>query len=402
MNLLKKDERKHLGLFYLFTALEATFAVVWVYWIVYLLDKGFSYRIVGLALAINGLSLAIFEVPTGALADAVSRKLSVIAGLIGFALVLFVIPSIENPLTLILVFAAWGFPTTLMSGASQAWVVDNLEAENRKDLITEYYVKNISLTNVGFILASILSSVIVLFLGMDFLWYVQGAALLGSVLALAAQKEHFERKATSFKKSFGETYKNIREGAAFTVKNKNVLYIMVASFFIVVSGEFLFICSKPFMEVMGVPREYFGYISAVGAALCVGMPFSTRYLANFFKKEKYYLSVHSLLFGIAIASVILVSTPVMAAFFFVVTTMRYSTSTPVIEPFFQGFLPTKLRATVGSFRNMVVAVAFLVGDSAISLFTDSVGPQVMIAVGGLIMLPSIVFYLGIKPTAQTE
>ncbi len=402
MNLFKKDERKHLGLFYLYTALEATFDVVWIYWIVYLLDKGFSYRIVGLALAINGLSLAIFEVPTGALADAVSRKLSVITGLVGFALILFVIPSIANSATLILVFATWGFPITLMSGAFEAWVVDNLEAENRKDLITDYYVKGVSLTNLGGILASILSSVIVLFLGMDFLWYIEGAALLGSVLILVKQKEHFEKKAASLKKGFGDTYKNIREGAAFSLKNKNVLYLMIASFFIIISGEFLFICSKPFMEVMGVPREYFGYLSAVGATLCVGMPFSTRYLANIFKKEKYYLSVHSLLFGIAVASVILVGTPVMAAIFFVVTTMRYSTSAPVLEPFFQGFLPTKLRATVGSFRNMVVAVAFLVGDSAISLFTDSVGPQVMLAVSGLVMLPSIVFYLGIKPTVQTE
>lgn len=396
MNLLKKDERKHLGLFYIHTALEATFSVIWIYWIVYLLDHGFSYSVIGIALAINGLSMAIFEVPTGALADAVSRKLSVISGFVGFSLILFVIPSITSPAMLILVFTVWGLPITLVSGAAQAWVVDNLRAEDREDLIKEYYVKNTSIYNSGAILAAMLSGVIVRLFGMDALWYIQGTAFLASVLVLAMQKEHFERKVTHVRESFTETFTNIREGATFTIKNKNVLYIMSASFFIIVGVELMNICSKPFLEVIGVPREYFGYLSAVGAALCVGMPFLAKYLAGFFKSENYYLSVHSLVFGLVLTSVILVKTPVMAAFLFVVLMLRHTTFIPVMEPFFQGFLPQKLRATVGSFRNMVISVALLAGDFIISAFTDMTGPQLMMAVGGGFILFSIVFFMRVK------
>jgi len=396
MNLLKKDERKHLGLFYTHTVLEATFSVIWIYWIVYLLDQGFSYSVIGIALAINGLSMAIFEVPTGALADAVSRKISVISGFVGFSLILFVIPSITTPTMLILVFAVWGLPITLISGAAQAWVVDNLRAEDREDLIKEYYVKNTSLYNFGAILAAMLSGVIVRLFGMDALWYIQGVALLGSVLVLVIQKEHFEKKVTRIRESFSKTFTNIGEGAAFTAQNKNVLYIMIASFFIVVGGELLLICSKPFLEVIGVPREYFGYLSAVGAVLCVGMPFLAKYLAGLLKSEKYYLSVQSLVFGLILTSVILVKTPVMAALLFVILTLRRTIFSPVLEPFFQGFLPQELRATVGSFRNMVVSVALLAGDFVVSAFTDMTGPQLMLAVGGIVMLPSIVFFMRIR------
>ncbi len=396
MNLLKKEERKHLGLFYIHTALEATFAVVWIYWIVYLLDQGFSYHVVGVALAVNGLSMAVLEVPTGALADAVSRKLSVITGLIGFALVLLIVPLITNAVILTVVFAVWGLPITLVSGAAEAWVVDNLRAEDREDLIKEFYVKNTSIWNFGSILAAVLSGLIVRFFSMDALWYVYGVALLASVSVLVIQKEHFERKETHIRKSFTKTYTNIREGAKFTVQNKNVFYIMIATFFIVTGSELTFICSKPFLEVLGVPREYFGYLSAGGAAMCVVLPFIAKHLAGLFKKEKYYLSVHSLIFGLVLALVILARTPVMAAALFMVILVRDSTSGPVLNPFFQQFLPQKLRATVGSFRNMVVSTAFLVGDFVIAAFTDAAGPQVMVALGGIVMLPAVIFYMSIK------
>jgi predicted MFS family arabinose efflux permease len=402
MNLLKKDERKHLGLFYLFTALEATFSVVWIYWIVYLLDQGFSYSVIGVALAINGLSMVICEVPTGALADAVSRKFSVIVGLIGFALALLAIPSITNPLALIVVFGVWGLPITLVSGAAEAWVVDNLRAENREDLIKEYYVKNTSLHNLGSIVAALLSGLIVSFLGMDALWYINGVATLGAVLVLTVQKEHFERKKIHIYKNFAETYTNIREGASFSLREKNVLYIMVASFFVAVGGELLLICYKPFMEVAGVPREYFGYLSAISGVFCVVLPFLATYLVSSFKSEKYYLSIHSLVFGILLAVVIFVDKPVIAAALFVILLLRRATFNPVLDPFFQEFLPQKLRATVGSFRNMVLSAALLVGDFAISAFTDMAGPQVMLAVGGIIMLPSIIFFMSVKPNLHAD
>ncbi|MBU7048385.1 MAG: MFS transporter, partial [Theionarchaea archaeon] len=394
--------RKHLGLFYLSTALESTFSVVWVYWIVYLLDQGFSYSVIGVALAINGLSMAICEVPTGALADAVSRKFSVIVGLIGFALALLTIPSITNPHVLIVVFAIWGLPITLISGAAEAWVVDNLRAENREDLIKEYYVKNTSLYSLGSIVAALLSGLIVSFLGMDALWYINGVAILGAVLVLIVQKEHFERKKIHIYKNVQETYTNIREGALFSLREKNVLYIMVAIFFVGVGGELLLICYKPFMEVVGVPREYFGYLSAISGVFCVVLPFLATHLVSFFKSEKYYLSVHSLIFGILLAVVIFVDKPGIAAALFMILLLRQATLNPVLDPFFQEFLPQRLRATVGSFRNMVFSAALLVGDFAISAFTDMTGPQVMLAVGGIIMLPSIIFFMNVKPNLRAE
>ncbi len=402
MKIFKEGEIKHLGLFYLHKGIDTSFAVIWIYWIVFLLDQGFSYAVIGAALAVNGLFMMLFEVPTGAIADAVSRKISVMLGIVGFGIGVMTIPFIEDPYLLILVFALWSLPITLISGATEAWVVDNLKHEDREDLIEEFYVKDASIGSFGFIIASLLSGLIVHFWDMDMLWFVYGISLIASTSILGFQKEHFQRKAAGLRERIHDTKVNVKKGARFTLDNRNVKYFMVAIFFIALGGEFILICRVPFLEVMEIPREYFGYIAAVGAALCVVSPFLAKSIASRFKKKSSYLALHTLIFGLIAAAVIFIITPELAILFIIVLSLRMSLSSPVAEPLFQGFLPSKVRATVGSFRNMIFASALLVGDVVLSLFADSTGPQFLIGIGGLLMLPAIVFFLIVGRVSNDE
>jgi DHA3 family tetracycline resistance protein-like MFS transporter len=75
-------------------------------------------------------SIFIFEVPTGVLADSVSRRLSVIIGvfLIGVA---FVVNGTWPDFWVILAAQVlWGLGYTFTSGASQAWISDEVGEEN--------------------------------------------------------------------------------------------------------------------------------------------------------------------------------------------------------------------------------------------------------------------------------
>ena len=72
------------------------------------------------------LSIFLFEVPTGVVADVFSRRLSVIIGhaLIGLAFVLqALIPSFA---AILFANALWGFGYTFTSGALTAWLVDEI------------------------------------------------------------------------------------------------------------------------------------------------------------------------------------------------------------------------------------------------------------------------------------
>ena len=74
-------------------------------------------------------SIFVFEIPTGVVADVVSRRLSIIVGvfLIGAGFVL------EGALpvfaTILLAQVLWGLGYTFTSGATQAWITDEIGEE---------------------------------------------------------------------------------------------------------------------------------------------------------------------------------------------------------------------------------------------------------------------------------
>lgn len=75
------------------------------------------------------LTIFVFEIPTGVVADVVSRRLSVVIGyaLMGLA---FLIEGYFPFLPAVLFAAAlWGFGWTFISGAREAWIADEVGAE---------------------------------------------------------------------------------------------------------------------------------------------------------------------------------------------------------------------------------------------------------------------------------
>ncbi len=396
MRLFKDGELQHTKLFYLHSILESSFALIWIYWVVFLMDQGFSFAVIGIALGLNGLSMTLLEVPTGALADAFGRKASTILGYIGFASVLLIIPSITDPILLIIVFTAWGLPVTLISGAVEAWVVDNFKAVDREDLIDDFFAKDQSINMLGFIFASIMAGLVVKYWSMDMVWYISGISMLATLPILAMQKEHHVPTKMNLRGTMKQTGQNIREGARFSISDKQVFYILLAMIFIALSGEFIMILRQPYMEVMGIPREFFGYITAIGAAICVGIPFLAKAIGQRAKKKSVYLAVHTLIFGLVMVIIFFVDMAWLAALVLIILSIRWSTFGPIFEPYFQNILPTEIRATMGSFKNMVFAIGLLIGDVVISLFTDSMGPGNMMVIGGLLVFPAIVFFLMAK------
>ncbi len=92
--------------------------------------RGFSLFQIGICLAAYSLTIALLEVPTGGLADAVGRKrVALIAYtlMIGTSVVLLI--SFTFPI-LMLGFVLYGAGRALASGALDAWFVDALQAIN--------------------------------------------------------------------------------------------------------------------------------------------------------------------------------------------------------------------------------------------------------------------------------
>jgi DHA3 family tetracycline resistance protein-like MFS transporter len=76
------------------------------------------------------LTIFLFEVPTGIVADVYSRRLSTVIGFFVMGLAIVFVGLIPEPWAVILGWSVWGLGYTFTSGATDAWLADEIGAEN--------------------------------------------------------------------------------------------------------------------------------------------------------------------------------------------------------------------------------------------------------------------------------
>jgi len=149
--LFKKDELKLLWPFYLCYLLFGLSAVITPFMVIYFQKLGFSYLQLAFITVSTGLGIFLFEIPTGVVADSFSRKLSVLIGYFITGVAVFCVPFFTNFYILLILLFVAGIGMSFVSGAEEAWVIDNLNTYGRKDLQHEFFVKLQVCVGLGFI-----------------------------------------------------------------------------------------------------------------------------------------------------------------------------------------------------------------------------------------------------------
>jgi DHA3 family tetracycline resistance protein-like MFS transporter len=103
----------------------------WVVMAVYLVSELHlsPLQLVLMGTAMEG-AVFLFEVPTGVVADTYSRRLSLIIGYLGMGAAWMLVAVVSAPWAIIVLWAFWGLSYTFTSGAYQAWISDEIGAEN--------------------------------------------------------------------------------------------------------------------------------------------------------------------------------------------------------------------------------------------------------------------------------
>src|SRR3989304_6298950 len=98
--------------------------------------------LVGTALEISAF---VFEVPTGIVADVYSRRLSIIIGYVLMSVGFLVEGFFPSFLPILLAQVIWGLGYTFTSGATQAWITDEVGEDDANKLF-------LRATQIGFFL----------------------------------------------------------------------------------------------------------------------------------------------------------------------------------------------------------------------------------------------------------
>jgi MFS transporter, DHA3 family, tetracycline resistance protein len=140
-------------------SLGISYATLTVYWVISGRLNPLELLLLGTALEV---SYFVFQLPTGALADLVSRRLCTLAGLFIIGLALIMEGSSPAFANLIAAQVVLGLGAALNSGAQEAWVADELSAQLGDDGLTGVYLRATQYGLIATVVGSLLSGVIAL------------------------------------------------------------------------------------------------------------------------------------------------------------------------------------------------------------------------------------------------
>ena len=244
-----KSERELLGFFYLAEGISEILNVVFIFRFIYLYMVLEKPEWAVITFFVEATVVLLMEIPTGVVADRWGRKASVISGGIMYAFSLILIPyavshsGVSQLWAVSLCFALAGLGQTLVSGAEEAWVVDNLNSANRKDLIDRYFGRVRSFAAFGGVGAGLLA-VLIMFTAdvtqstLDLLWYLAAFGILVTIAIVLRIPEYRPPQITEVNEFDEKTFFNrITHGFHIIFRSSHLTLLTIAIVIATFSGS---------------------------------------------------------------------------------------------------------------------------------------------------------------------
>jgi MFS family permease len=395
MKLFQKGELKLLWPFYLDALISPMLFFMPAFLIVYLRDLGFSLFQIGILVAVMPLFILIFEIPTGAIADIYGRKFSVLLGLLLEGIGVFLAFFFTNFYALMAVFAFIGIGTTFSSGASEAWIVDLLK-KKKKNFLQKYFVKKQSFDSFALVVSGILGAFLVKHFGISIIWIAGGLSFLVSILMLMFAEEYFVRKKVKIRDSFRETNKKSIESLRYSKGHPVLFYFFISAMILFFAGSFSGNLSWiPFLQELGFPDYAFGYLWSAMGFVGIFAPFIAHRLLKKGKEKGFILMM--IILGILILLPVLFVYQLYAAIFILVASIfLLQMSRPAERIFFQRFIPSKLRATIGSVEGALMSAVGILAVPLTGLSLDLIGTRYTFLLSAVLMIPAAIVFAKIR------
>lgn len=344
-------------------------------------DNGLSTGQLSIALASWSLTGMLLEVPSGALADRVSRRglLAVATALkaAGWAVWLLV-PAFAG---VIVGFVLWGASTAAVSGTFEALVYDELDRIDRAGRYTALTARLSQVSNVAIAASSLTAAPLAAAVGIPGVGWVSVAIALLAVVAVlrlpAAPRARTEADAAGF----GAWWGTLRTGVAAARRTPVLARLVVLGALaegVAFIDEYLPLAARERgADDIAVPLitvvAWAGFI--LGAEVAARRPHLSARVAAWLA-----------LLGAAGAGVALLSGAAFGISLFALLYAGMQTTSVLAEARLQEHAPPATRATVTSVRGVLMEVMTLVGFAAVGAVTAGAGLTVGISV---VLLPAL-------------
>ena len=341
----------------LFSAVLIPFFTIW---------GGISFSQVMILQAIFTLSIFILEIPTGAISDRFSRKLSLMIGslisIVGF-LVYASYPSFW-------VFASGEFILavgfSLFSGADRALLYDSLKKAKKEKQSKKIFGRLGTFSLIGIMFGSIVGSVVAKYLGLRATMLLSSIPMVISFFVALSLNEPKSKRKTEDKhyiKDMKQSIKSFRKHPILKILTFDYIFIMALAFFVVWVYQVV-------LTDVGINIVWFGFVNAgmIIAEIIILNQFS------FFEKlvggKRNYLFLSAIIPGICFILLGIFTNWVITIGAIVLIAGFGLTRRELSLNYLNKYIESENRATVLSTISMLYAITVAIANLILGHFVD--------------------------------
>lgn len=374
-------------------------------WLAFSINLVFQVERVGLSplqLVLVGTVLEgtyfLFEIPTGIVADVYSRRLSVIIGtaLLGAGLLVVAVPSF---LVILLGNVVMGIGYTFISGALEAWVVDEI-GEARAG---QAFLRGSQIEQVGALVAIPVGVGLATF-QLNLPIVVAGILTIGLTLFLipTMTEDGFAPTRREDRSSFEHMRETFLDGARLTRRRPVLLTIFGIAFFMGMSSEgFDRLSPAHLLDSFALPQVgdlqpvvWYGILTFGAGVLRIVAAEALRRRVD----TNDHHAVTRVLFGIdsllviAMAAFAIAGSFTIAAIAFVAASVLRGVNSPLTSAWINQSIDPRVRATVISMSGQADAIGQIAGGPGIGAIGSMVSLRAALSAATVALVPSLLLY----------
>jgi DHA3 family tetracycline resistance protein-like MFS transporter len=355
------------------------------------------------------ISAFVFEVPTGIVADVYSRRLSIIIGYILMGVGFLIEGFFPAFLPILLAQVIWGLGYTFTSGATQAWISDEIGEDDANKLF-------IRATQVG-LFSSLIGMGLAAFIGandvvMPLRVGSAGVLLIGIILAVIMPETGFHPTPREDRTTWGHMWHTFKQGVD-TVRAKPRLMniVFIGLFYGIYSEGFDRLWVKHLLDTFELPIIFGNNQVAFFAALRVAGTILTIFAVRFVEKRVDSTSplaigravlivtagISLAMFGFALSQILILS----LILYLIIDALR-DVHIPLQTAWINQKLDSKVRATVHSMFGQVDAIGQMLGGPIVAVIAATGSAVASLVTSSLLLTPALFFIRRANTQSMSE
>jgi DHA3 family tetracycline resistance protein-like MFS transporter len=355
------------------------------------------------------ISAFVFEVPTGIVADVYSRRLSIIIGYILMGIGFLVEGFFPAFLPILFAQVIWGLGYTFTSGATQAWISDEIGEDDANKLFIRATQIGLFASLIGMGLATLVGANNV---AMPLRVGSLGVLMIGVILAVIMPETGFHPTPREDRTTWGHMWHTFKQGVD-TVRAKPRLMniVFIGLFYGIYSEGFDRLWVKHLLDTFELPIIFGNNQVAFFAALRVAGTILTILAVRFVEKRIDSSSplavgraVMVVTAGISLAMLGFALSPnlILALSLYLVIDALRDVHIPLQTAWVNQKLDSKVRATVHSMFGQVDAIGQMLGGPIVAVIAATGSAVASLVTSSLLLTPALFFIRRANSNSMNE